>query len=217
MKHLIRIGYITLLLAIMLNFRWVHAATATLLAEPCDPRLQSQAQTRVTELFGSTESQPLIHCLNQPTLGLQVSYGRTNFAPMLPAVVLIGPKGNNVDVLAHEWVHAETSHRLGFLQRSFGLPTWIDEGLAMQVDHRADYNQTALQKYKEQPDLELPEAQSISNSTFFVVSTQGKLHYALANCAVSGWLNQNADWLHLLTSDRSTAINQLTKTFNECK
>ncbi len=217
MKYLVRTGYLIFLLALILNYRWVHAASATLLAEPCDPTLQIQAQQRVAELFGTTQSQPLIHCLTQPTLGIWLNHGTTNFAPMLPAVVLIGPKGNNVDVLAHEWVHAETSHRLGFLQRSFGLPTWIDEGLAMQADHRSDYNQTALLKYKQQPGLVLPEAKRISNSDFFVASTQGKLHYALSRCAVAGWLDLRPDWLDVLTTDRPAAINELTQTFNQCK
>ena len=216
MKYLVRLTYLALVLALILNFRWVHAASVTLLAEPCEPLLRSQAHARVAELFGDTQSRPLIHCLSEPALGLDVSHGRTNFAPLLPAVVLIGPQGANVDVLAHEWAHAEISHRLGFLQRTFGFPVWVDEGLAMQVDYRPEYNLKALRQYQSQPDLIVPTAAAISSSKFFVASTQGKLHYTVSRCAVAAWLSQRPNWLDMLTTDRPTAIDELTQTFNQC-
>lgn len=223
MKHLIRLASLCLLLALVLNFRWVHAATATVFAEPCNPNMTTQAQARVADLFGNSNSQPIVRCTKQTLLGLDVSYGRTNFAPLLPAVILIGPEGENVDVIAHEWVHAEVSLRLGFLKRAISLPTWVDEGLAMQVDQRQDYSPRALARYKTQPELHWPTTDAISNTRFFAASdpnlnpNQGKLHYAISRCAVGTWVAQRNNWLNLLTQDLPTALTELTDKFEECK
>lgn len=217
MKHLIRTAMLLMLVALLLNFRWVHAATASLLATPCDSNLTSQAQDRVVNLFGSRHSDPVLRCVKEPLLGLDVSYGRTNFAPLLPAIVLIGPNGENVDVLAHEWAHAEISDRIGFLQRNLHLPVWIDEGLAMQVDRRTAYSLAALGDYQAQPNLTVPSPEAISDSGFFVPATQGKLHYSLSRCAVGRWLDGNPDWLNQLTHNLPQAISQLDQQFAACQ
>jgi hypothetical protein len=52
---------------------------------------------------------------------------------------MVGPKGQNVDVVAHELMHAEFFHRMGFL-KSVQLPIWFNEGVAMQVDYRPQYS-----------------------------------------------------------------------------
>jgi len=49
-------------------------------------------------------------------------------------VLFVGPKGGEVDLLAHGLGHAEMLARFGALWRR--LPAWFDEGVAAQVDHR---------------------------------------------------------------------------------
>ena len=53
---------------------------------------------------------------------------------------MIGTKGRNIDIVAHELMHAEIADRLGYWHRLTKLPIWFDEGLAMQVDFRPHYN-----------------------------------------------------------------------------
>ena len=43
------------------------------------------------------------------------------------------------DVLAHELVHVALIHRWGYWRTLRDLPEWVNEGLAMQVDHRASF------------------------------------------------------------------------------
>lgn len=49
------------------------------------------------------------------------------FAPFLPAIILFGPNGQNLDVMAHELVHAELAHRSSALLRIYKIPSWFDE------------------------------------------------------------------------------------------
>ena len=46
----------------------------------------------------------------------------------------------SIDVTAHELVHAELAQRLGFWTRTVKLPVWFDEGIAVQLDRRADFD-----------------------------------------------------------------------------
>ena len=52
---------------------------------------------------------------------------------------MVGPSGQNLDVVAHELMHAEIAERVGWWGRFTQLPVWFDEGLAMQVDLRPRY------------------------------------------------------------------------------
>lgn len=185
----LRVLVCVLLLALLINADWARAALVSqLAADPCDSRLLKQARARVAATFGGVQSHPLVACQTRSLLGLAVSHGRTSFAPGLPAVVLLGPDGHNVDVAAHEWVHAELSARVGVLTRTFGLPTWFDEGLAMQVDARPDYNQQALAHLRASGQR-LPELSELAHpGQFFSDDPQlGRLHYALARCVVAFW------------------------------
>lgn len=50
--------------------------------------------------------------------------------------IFLGPKGQNIDVVAHELVHAETRYRVSLLREMVALPTWFIEGIATVVDQR---------------------------------------------------------------------------------
>lgn len=49
---------------------------------------------------------------------------------------MIGPKGQNIDVIAHEWLHAEIQKRVGYLRFIMEVPVWFDEGAALTLDYR---------------------------------------------------------------------------------
>ena len=181
---------IILFLAVAANYNWVHAAivygasTGT-----CDTDKLAAAKLRVQSLFGSVESDPWIRCLEQPTLGLGHIIGTTHFAPGLPAVIILSSEGNHLDVIAHEWAHAEYARRVGGLYRTYAVPTWFDEGLAMQVDHRKSYDLSVVASLSEK--YALGEVEKVGG--FFQPGEQGRFHYAWARCAVSTWL-MNHTW-----------------------
>ena len=104
--------------------------------------LIDNAKQRIIDKFGSFESNPII--IVTGTQKSAKEYGTNDFGStvVLPwnQYVVFGPKGHNIDVMAHELLHAEIGHRLGYFIRQFKLPVWLDEGIAMQVDYRKKYD-----------------------------------------------------------------------------
>lgn len=50
--------------------------------------------------------------------------------------LILGPDGNNTDVIAHELCHDELFARLGWWRVKRQIPQWFNEGLALMVDYR---------------------------------------------------------------------------------
>lgn len=138
------------------------------------------AKARIRSRFGPLESQPVVYFFDAPDsywpLALN-SYGSTSYLGYKTCVA-IGPNGQNVDVVAHELMHAETASHTGFWARSKKLPIWFDEGLAMQVDFRERYN---LRK-----GADFSFVTHLKSSRAFFVSDRELLteHYAAAKAAV---------------------------------
>lgn len=185
---------ILLLLALtvaLLNANWAQGAlVANLYGQACPAALLAGARERVAKQYGAVQSAPLIACLQAPALGVSVSHGQTRFAPLLPAVVLLGPEGLNLDVAAHEWSHAELSERVGVLVRSWRMPTWFDEGLAMQVDLRSGYQ---LQSGARRADA-LPALATLASGDGFFTADEdlARLRYGYARCVIAQWQAQQA-------------------------
>lgn len=217
MKFLFKLALGLLMAYAVLNYRWVHAYAAVALAAPCDAVLLSQAERSVATLYGETLSAPIIGCMVEPVLGQQVTHGSANFAPGLAPVLLVGPQGHNLNVMSHEWAHAELYERLGLIRREFRVPTWLDEGLAMQVDHRADYSMAALVGYRQRADLIAPDLQLMRSTEFFASGDQGKYHYALARCVVARWIaGTDRDWLAQLDADTDAVVRAIESDAGHC-
>jgi hypothetical protein len=103
--------------------------------------LVSSARARLARTFGMPRAKPII-IFHQSTKTFWSSalatHGSTSFIGTR-ACVFIGPYGGTIDVVAHELMHAEMFERIGVWARATQIPTWFDEGLAMQVDYRALY------------------------------------------------------------------------------
>ena len=105
-------------------------------------RLHAAARIRIANTFGTLRASPVIVISSSEALrhvfpGAS-SYASTIYVPYRSCVI-VGPKGHDVDILAHEELHAEIHHRVGHWYRLTQIPTWFDEGLAMQVDFRERY------------------------------------------------------------------------------
>jgi len=100
------------------------------------------ARDRIAANYGEPIAEPLIVVLSsqeeKQRFKLYDVLGKVLFAPWGSYVLLSQQAG--LDVIAHELVHAEIFHRVGYLKRQFKIPTWFDEGVAMQVDHRPKYD-----------------------------------------------------------------------------
>ena len=149
-----------------------------------EEQLLSAASSRIDKLFGARQANPVI-VFNAPERFWPLSlneYGSTSFLGQ-KTCVMIGAKGRNLDVVAHELMHAEIVHRVGYWRRLTALPVWFDEGLAMQVDFRPRYRlpQGASSTYVKTLD---------SSRDFFVADDQQLTnHYAAAKAEVALWVS----------------------------
>jgi hypothetical protein len=151
-------------------------------------QLSQHARARIESTFGAFESKPILVFFDQPDgfgpFRLN-AYGSTQFIGSR-ACVFVGPKGQNVDVVAHELMHAEIHHRVGYLKRFMQLPAWFDEGVAMQVDYRPQYSLSPKDAPKTAYVRDLT-----TYSTFFKGDDQALTrNYASAKHEVASWLSK---------------------------
>jgi len=56
--------------------------------------------------------------------------------PWGTSYLILGPEGNNTNVIAHELCHDELFTRIGWWRVKRQIPQWFNEGLALMVDYR---------------------------------------------------------------------------------
>ncbi len=158
--------------------------------------LVQNAKQRIISKFGSFSSSPII--IIAGTSQRAKAYGTNDFgsATAFPwdEYVVLGPKGYNIDVLAHELLHAELAYRLGYCLREFKLPIWLDEGIGMQVDYRKKYDiDIRLVNEKEIKRVKSINKRPIFNPNHFWSGGEKQvvLNYQISKALVSGILNQD--------------------------
>lgn len=148
----------------------------------------SSARARVVELLGPLESEPIV--VLPPSKKAATRFGVPEVAPggsyIVPWVtyIVLAPDGRNVDVMAHELVHAELAERLGYVQYLLALPTWFDEGLAMQVDFRDEKIARVIREGVPLP----PVSELITVRDFH--RGEVALSYAASQLEVAEWLSR---------------------------
>lgn len=109
--------------------------------------------------------------------GLKRCGTSTQFTPW-GTFITIGPEGKNTDVIAHEISHSILQEELGYFS-ILKIPTWINEGIAMQVDNREDFIFPGLEKnYK--PDAGKLFEISTPKSFYAANKEILKLNYAIS-------------------------------------
>ncbi len=149
--------------------------------------LASEAKERVESIYGQMVSTPNIIVSSTEKRSARFLPG-----PLPPGAtyslpwgqyIPIAPNGNDINVMAHELVHAEVYHRLGFIKSLRSLPVWFNEGVAMQVDYRQEKAWTYIME-----GHELPSVSSLETTQQFF-SGDRALNYAAAKVEVSAWLS----------------------------
>jgi len=166
--------------------------------------LIQEARDRIENKFGPMKSKPTVIFFNKQDYFWPVTlneYGSASFLGY-KSCVMIGPKGKSIDVTAHELMHVEIEHRLGYWRRWLELPIWFDEGLAMQVDYRERYN---LPK-----GTETSYVRQLYTVSDFNVSDNELLknHYASAKSEIALWISKVGtglvyDYLNSIKEGRS--------------
>ena len=102
------------------------------------------------------------------------------------AFIVLGPDGLQVDVIAHEMVHAELAARIGWFDRERLVPAWFDEGLAMQVDRREDFSEQVWLRERATGRATVPLEELSSGSDFG--AEDGWWRFTVARHEVARWL-----------------------------
>lgn len=146
-----------------------------------------EARAKIKRDHWALESNPEILLLSgKPVFGF-LSYNQYGSMSALPGktCVFIGPDGNKVDVIAHELVHADIANHLGYIKyRSF--PSWLNEGIAMQVDSRERYKFDAINNADPNYIKAITGGEFYKDGTPQVVS-----NYSAAKYVVSEWIKEN--------------------------
>lgn len=152
--------------------------------------LHAAAIERITGIFGAPRARSAVIFLKDHeafALSALGDTGSTYFAPA-HACTVIGVKGRNVDVMAHELMHAELFARVGFTRRRTAIPVWFDEGVAMQVDFRPGYA-----RYGHDLDSAAAVRELATHDQFFGVNKeQLTRNYSVAKTEVSRWLEEES-------------------------
>jgi hypothetical protein len=157
-------------------------------------QLIDAARARIHQTFGPSSAKPtfVFYTDSQWSKFFKLSPTASTHLLGSYACITVGANGQNIDVIAHELMHAELNQRVGAWQRFRQIPPWFDEGLAMQVDHRAQYDtQSSLN------DAGILAVKQLQSGKDFYVADEPTLtaHYAAAKHAVRQWLftvgNQN--------------------------
>jgi hypothetical protein len=155
------------------------------------------ARARIAETYGPHRADPRIVFFEPSRLSAALGLNGTGSTSFIPggACVLIGPAGRNVDVVAHELMHAEILDRAGYWARLWQLPVWLDEGLAMQVDRREHYAWTGQ---NEAGGSAFVRGLDSARQFFSTDADQLTRNYAAAKRETCDWLQQQPDGVYPL-------------------
>ncbi len=172
-----------------------------------------EGRTRIQSLFGRRMGSPvIIYCSTEDEFE---KYGAKRSSPAVTQlsifgeyVVINGTKSDG-DVMAHEMCHAQLQSEIGWYNRFFKIPTWFDEGLAMQVDKRLEYSEDSLTAAVSK-GARLPEITKMTTVGTFNIGSEDEvwMNYAAAKHEIAKWYSKEKLTRFL------TMINE-GKTFNE--
>jgi hypothetical protein len=150
------------------------------------------ASNRVGSFWGQKKSNPkYIYCDSDADFK---KFGSAFPVPALThlklgAAIVISSQGADLDILAHEICHAELYERIGFYNRTFKIPTWCDEGLAMQNDYRNYYSEDSL-KIKSDNYKNIPNVKKLITGKQFNEGASNEkimLNYMAAKHEIKNW------------------------------
>lgn len=144
--------------------------------------LVAAASARIEGLYGTPASRPRLVLAGSMQAARRLGANDTASMHRSPwrSCIVVGPQGRNVDVIAHEWLHAEIQHRVGFWRTLREIPVWFDEGAALTVDHRAPFLPSGIRR----TGAEIRAVRQLDRGPeFFAGDTHA--HYQAARLAVA--------------------------------
>lgn len=160
-------------------------------------KIINEAKSRVSDFWGNVESNPMIIITdNQSTIAKLGGDHDTSTLALFHvySFIVVSDKYLNTDVVAHELTHAELHSRIykgKFLPRSL-VPTWFDEGVALQNDYRDRYSDDAWAEIVN-GESEIPSLDEMDTAGEFYAGDKDNrmFHYVISRHEVKRWLEKN--------------------------
>ncbi len=162
-----------------------------------------KAKQRNTEFWGEFTATPIIiFCANLEEykyFGAMPQAPAMVYMSFLGAYIVVQVDGTDLDVIAHEFCHAELQKRVGWWRKSMQIPAWFDEGLALQLDYRYpnNTNDTSYENYKNRWNVLTengkfaPKIEELTNiSGFFNGKYKPNIAYLTSGMYVKKWLEE---------------------------
>ena len=144
--------------------------------------LIAAASARISQVYGTPASTPRFVITADAKGAARLGANETASMHRMPwrSCIVIGPKGQNVDVIAHEWLHGEIQQRVGWLRFLTEIPVWFDEGAALTLDYRAPF----LPENINLAEADVTAVQQLKSGRLFFANNV-RQHYQAARLAVA--------------------------------
>ncbi|MCC5852644.1 MAG: hypothetical protein JJU30_07400 [Alkalimonas sp.] len=138
---------------------------------------------RVESTFGPMIAAPKIVIVATKAEAARLGANSTASAHYTPlgTCIILGPNGQNVDVAAHELVHAEVGQRVGWFRHWLEIPVWFNEGVALMADHREPFLIDNIAISQEAIDA----VKTLKTGRAFFAGANTHQHYVAARVAVN--------------------------------
>lgn len=155
------------------------------------------AKNRVSDFWGDIESNPMIIITdNQSTIArLGGDHDTLTLALFrVYSYVVASDEYLNVNVIAHELTHAELHTRIykGKLLPRNLIPTWFDEGVALQNDYRDRYSDEAwIEITNDGSDIPSLEEMDTAEEFYAGDKEDRRCRYVISKYEVKSWMEKN--------------------------
>lgn len=160
-------------------------------------KIVNEAKSRVSDFWGNVESSPMIIITdNQNTIAkLGGDHDTSTIALFrVHSYIAVSDEYLNADVIAHELTHAELHTRIykgKFLPHNL-VPTWFDEGVALQNDYRDRYSDDAWTEITNGGSDILPLDGMDTAEEFYAGDKDDRMfRYVISRHEVKSWLEKN--------------------------
>ncbi|MCL2866334.1 MAG: hypothetical protein FWF47_01075 [Clostridia bacterium] len=157
----------------------------------------NESRQRVNGYFGEIRSNPTIIICDDLNVINKLGGDHDTMTAVIFNVysyIVVSSEYLNTDIVAHEMTHAEVHKRLfnGKIGMTYLVPTWFDEGFALQNDYREIYNGyawiTATDDGKNGVNLN-----DISTAVKFYAgeTEERRYRYIVSKHELTGWIERN--------------------------
>lgn len=160
--------------------------------------ITDNAKERIVKFFGDINSDPLIIiCDDEKTIAKLGGDHDTITAVIFKvySYIVVSSEFLNVDVMAHEMTHAEVHSRVfkGKLRNQSLIPTWFDEGLALQNDYRETYNEDAWKEATDEGKNVVDLVDIDTAEKFYAGETEERRYrYIVSKHELNEWIERNS-------------------------